>query len=175
MRYTPHEMHDGGAECAADRASGEGEAGRGGERRVGGRELGEGDEEGKGPGLAHEVHAHEVHAREVHAREMHAHGMHVCEMHVYEIHAYEMQMMPIRYTPMRHMPVRCFSILISLSTLLSSLNAEFSIYPHSPPCRSLLFMLYLTLGARGHVRRPALVRCRSKFHYLKGRGGIRSR
>ena len=172
MRYTPHEMHDGGVECAADRASGEGEAGRGGERGVGGRELGEGDEEGNGSGLAREVHAHEVHAGE-----MHAHGMHACEMHVCEIHAYEMQMMPIRYTPMRHMPVRCLSTLISLSTLLSRLNAEFSklLYPHSLPCRSLLFMLYLTLGARCHVRRPALVRCRSKFHYLKGGGGIRSR
>lgn len=45
-------VEDSGAECAADRASGEGEAGRGGEEGVWGRELDEGDEEGEGPGLA---------------------------------------------------------------------------------------------------------------------------
>jgi len=77
-------MHDGGAECAADR-----EWRRRGRslwrEGLGRRELGEGDEESKGSGLAYEVHAHEVHARKGHAREMHAHGMHACEMHVCEI------------------------------------------------------------------------------------------
>lgn len=41
-------VEDGGAEFAVDRASGESEAGCVGEKGVGGRELDEGDEEGKG-------------------------------------------------------------------------------------------------------------------------------
>jgi hypothetical protein len=45
-------VEDDGAECAADRASREGEAGRRGEKGVEGCELDEGDEEGEGPGLA---------------------------------------------------------------------------------------------------------------------------
>jgi hypothetical protein len=45
-------VEDGEAECTADRASGEGETGRGGEKGAEGRELDEGDEEGEGPRLA---------------------------------------------------------------------------------------------------------------------------
>jgi len=93
------------------------------------------------------------HAREMQVYEVHAHEMHACE-----VHAYKMQVTPIRYTLMRRMAVRYLSILISLSTLLSHLYAEFSklLCIHSPPCRPLLFMLCLTLGAWDHVRYPRL-------------------
>jgi hypothetical protein len=57
--------------------------------------------------------------------------------------------------------------LNTLFILLSRLNIKSNklLYIYGPSYRSLSFILCLALGARSYLRRPALIRCGSRFYY----------